>query len=378
MTKARRLLIWIGLLGLPAFLIIHFTPRNSQAAAQYQLYLPGIGKNCAPLPFLTSDSAHFGFARTRATIDNYDVAQLHAGWYINYNFTPDPIPTAGLWHMPLVSTKDYNQPSYNWDALRAAVKANSCKLWLIGNEPDRTGIQDNWPPETYATIYHDFYTFIKNVDPRAKIGIAGVVQATPIRLTYLDRVLAEYQRLYGKKIPVDVWNTHLMILRECNFSTDPSICWGASIPPGLDDISQGMMWEPTDNDNINLLRTQLFAFREWMANNGEQNKPLIVSEYGILMSDVWGFNDARINTFMYASFDLFLTAKDSTLGYPADQNRLIQAWAWYSLDDKEFDGQEGFNGSLFVPISGDILSGLPAGSLTEVGKAYGQYTQTIR
>jgi len=42
---------------------------------------------------------------------------------------------------------------------------------------------------------------------------------------------------------------------------------------------------------------------------------------------------------MLASFDYFLTATDPDLGYPADGNRLVQRWAWYSLDDASFEQQ---------------------------------------
>jgi hypothetical protein len=34
---------------------------------------------------------------------------------------------------------------------------------------------------------------------------------------------------------------------------------------------------------------------------------------------------------MEATFDLFLTATDDAIGYPGDDNRLVQWWCWYSL-----------------------------------------------
>ena len=36
---------------------------------------------------------------------------------------------------------------------------------------------------------------------------------------------------------------------------------------------------------------------------------------------------------MLATFDYFMNTKDCDLGYPADDCRLVQRWAWYSLDD---------------------------------------------
>lgn len=117
-----------------------------------------------------------------------------------------------------------------------------------------------------------------------------------------------------------------------------------------------MLYEIQDNDNIQIFQQQIFAFRQWMADHGERDKPLIVSEYGILMPDIYGFDHDRVRDFMYATFDFFLTATDDELGYPADGNRLVQAWAWYSLDDQMYDPQTGerFNGNLFDPETRDI------------------------
>ena len=46
------------------------------------------------------------------------------------------------------------------------------------------------------------------------MAIGGVSQVTPLRLDYLERVLAAYEKQYGQPMPVDVWNVHTFILRE--------------------------------------------------------------------------------------------------------------------------------------------------------------------
>ena len=79
--------------------------------------------------------------------------------------------------------------------------------WLIGNEPD--GIwQDNVYPGEYARIYHDVHSFIKSRDPTSRIAPGGIVQATPLRLEYLNRVLDAYAARYGGPMPVDFWTLH--------------------------------------------------------------------------------------------------------------------------------------------------------------------------
>ena len=123
---------------------------------------------------------------------------------------------------------------------------------------------------------------------------------------------------------------------------------GADIPAGLTDTI-GTVFGYWQNDSLDLLKSQVVKFRTWMAAKGQSNKPLVVSEYGVLLP-VWyvdehgnAFTDARVKNLMYGSFDYFLTAKDATLGYKADDNRLVQQWNWFSVD---YDPQL-VNGALF-------------------------------
>ncbi len=97
--------------------------------------------------------------------------------------------------------------------MRAAVLANPGATWLIGNEPD-SPVQDNLLPELYARAYHHLYTLIKSYDATARIGAGGIVQPTPLRFQYLDRVLAAYRAYYHQTLPADLWNIHSYILRE--------------------------------------------------------------------------------------------------------------------------------------------------------------------
>jgi hypothetical protein len=59
----------------------------------------------------------------------------------------------------------------------------------------------------------------------------------------------------------------------------------------------------------------------------------MVSEYGILMPADYGFGPERVERFMLGTYDFMLHAADAEIGYPADDNRLVQGWAWYSLAD---------------------------------------------
>jgi hypothetical protein len=112
---------------------------------------------------------------------------------------------------------------------------------------------------------------IKSADPTARIANAGVIQATPLRLQYLDRVWAEYLRRYGVALPVDVWNVHGFIFREKRYFPGCSDCWGADVPPGID-VPYGMLYGAEDSISTTLFVNQLVDFREWMAGKGQRDK----------------------------------------------------------------------------------------------------------
>ena len=253
-----------------------------------------------------------------------------------------------FWQMIRVSEKGHWPPSI---IIRRAAAANPGSTWLIGNEPDVMW-QDNTTPERYAELYHKLYQGLKSADPTCHVAIGGISQPTPLRLAYLDRVLSAYQARYAEPMPVDVWNIHNFILREERDS------WGVDIPPGLD-ADAGLLYEIQDHDDLQAFQGQILAFRRWMAERGQRDRPLLISEYGILMPEDFGFDATRVRAFMYATFDYFLTASDDALGYPADDNRLVQWWAWYSLGDTLYP-----TSNLFDPVSKTI---------TPLGVAFARY-----
>lgn len=95
-----------------------------------------------------------------------------------------------------------------------------------------------------------------------------------------------------------------------------------------------------DHDNLELIAQQIRDFRQWMLEHGQRNKPLINTEHGILMTEDLGFDYTRVRTFMLNSFNLFLNELvDTNLGYPADDNRLLQEWFWFALAVDDFEGR---------------------------------------
>lgn len=292
---------------------------------------------------------------TKWTFDAALAQQLKMGWYLDWHTAEKPLDADGLEFAQMVRVHG-RRYSPNRGQIVKVLSENPGALWLIGNEPD-VPWQDNTTPEDYAHIYHELYTFIKALDPSAQVAIGGVSQVTPLRLSYLDRVLAEYERRYGRPMPVDVWNIHAFILREERNS------WGVSIPPGFDDVKQGMLWEIDDHDDMQLLRQQIVDFRRWMDQHGQRNKPLIVTEYGILMPEGYGFPPEQVANYMIDSFDFLLNASDPELGLPSDGNRLVQRLAWYSLGDTTYP-----TGNLVDPETGE---------LTPIGRTFADYAASL-
>lgn len=323
------------------------------------------GQSCALYP---SPHQRIGYNVTReggVGIEDYDTASLGAGWYHDYTFRQFPSRPANIQYHQMVRIHAVRDIANLAQQLGPSIDANPNALWILGNEPDRVG-QDNLTPTEYATFYHDLYHFIKARDPSSRIAIAGLVQPTPLRLRYLEMVLSAYQKRYGETMPVEVWDLHNFIMPEnCE--------WGAGIPPGLEAYrNEGIACPASfhDHGNIEIFKAQIRTFRQWMADQGYRDRPLIISEYGILLSKYHGYDHARVRAFMLATFDFMLTATDPELGYSLDDNHLVQEFAWFSLNYLEFDPITlvGLNGNLFDHATRQI---------TPLGLDYAAYVKQI-
>ena len=306
---------------------------------------------------------------------------LHAGWYLTFN-TRTALAHWNTEYVPVVRIKQdrdadgYRLPTVSVtppltdDGLGVLVDSRPGALWFVGNEPDRVYWQDDTMPDAYARVYHDIYHFIKQRDPTAQVGIAGLVEVTPGRLQYLDIIWRTYADTYGTTIPVDVWNMHLYILPEVKVDGSGS---RAAVALGTDKglaILENETGKPdicprddvycyAEHDDMAIFIQQVVWMRTWMKEHGQQNKPLVLSEYSTLypyeiddphdpnkcyLRDENGncFTPERVGQFMEATFQYLETATDPALGYPLDGNRLIQQWLWFAVDE----GTEGSSNRL--------------------------------
>ncbi len=300
--------------------------------------------------------------------DEFDISPLRLGWYINYQALSVPTTFPGLLippeYAPIISMTQTGPNAADWTIrtppggdIAAVVAGNPGAFFLIGNEPDRRVIQDDLEPHVYAHAYHTLYHQIKALDPTARVVAGNIVQATELRLQYLDLVLAAYHDQFGGSLPADAWGVHGFILREETGS------WGADIPPGIN-ASQGELIEIDENDDLDRFRERLVRMRQWMHARGYRHVPLLMDEFGVLMPFDFGYPPERVNAFMNGAYDIMRTATDATTGYPYDGNKLVQRYSWYSSTDDPLD----FNGRLWDPGTGQ---------LTEVGQNYADYVAPI-
>jgi hypothetical protein len=302
----------------------------------YRIYLPLVSGGNGNFP-----NCRLGVGVAQGSIANYNYKPLNIGWYTDWGVHLPAVDDLGYYPVIRVTqdksiTNTY-LPSYHitptltFDpgGLGSIVQAHTGQTWIIGNEIDRVG-QNATLPDMYAQVYHDAYEFVKGIDPTAKVSIGSVIEITPLRLQYLDMVLAAYRAKFGVSMPIDVWNTHFYILREvANY-------WGASIPPGINVIT-GTLYTPPQNIDINIFKSQVMTLRTWMKSHGYQDRPLIVTEYGALMPLWWlddfGVTQSDMNNFNQQAANYMYTAIDPSLGYALDGYRLVQQSALYSLDD---------------------------------------------
>ena len=293
----------------------------------------------------------FGFGVADAADADAWGKQLGAAWYLDWTVAERAVSQMPEhWQMVRLTENGFRPGRERIEFLARTYPG--C-VWIIGNEPD-VAWQGNTEPGLYAERYHELYETIKAADPEARLAVGAIAQVTPLRLAYLDRVLESYERKYNRELPADLWTIHTYVLREQEDS------WGVGIPPGFD-ARQGVLYEVADHARLDLLENQIRAFREWMYQRGYGMVPLAITEFGILMPERLGFPAESVVAYMQASLALFVNLTDERTGLESDDHRLVQQWAWFSLQSAEFPTSD--------------LADLDSGNFTAIGELFRAYTQ---
>src|SRR5271157_1868704 len=307
----------------------------------------------ALVPIRINSNQRAGFGVSDTADETVWAQRLGAEWYINWTVVPagkDNYPE--IWQMVRPLPNGGVKPDRQM--IISTARKYPGDVWIIGNEPDNIW-QDNQTPEAFAHFYHDMFVLIRNADSTAVIAVGGISQATPIRLKYLDQVLANYRKDFGSSLPADWWTLHVYVLQEKRGS------WGADIPPGFPEQT-GVLYTIADHGSIPLFQEQIQAFRKWMAQNGYHDAPLALTEFGILLPKEFGYTPNIVSTYLRTTFSWLDTASDAQIGYPGDHNHLVQKWAWFSLSDATYRVSN--------------LADLKSGVLTQIGSAYSDWVKS--
>jgi|GEM_PF-1155865 len=324
------------------------------------------------------------------SITRYDLPLLGTGYYLDWKAARSPSVPNFIRYLPVLHVDDASFPT-TLAKLPALVKANPGLTWIIGNEPEDRS-QDNVSPETYAERYYAFAQIIRT-DPTAKLGFGTVAMVTTLRIYYLQFAWVRLEQLARAKNPnegasdlIDIWMPHNFILNEQG-GTDENgnPFWGSGIPYGFETRVPTIPWQTlqmpiTDfNDlfNFSIFRDRMVRFRQWMQAMGEQDKPLWLTEYGQLAPSLsppgviyFTVTEAVTSGYRAQTMDWMLTATDPNVGLPGDENRLVQKFFWYSINDS----MTHFGGTLvnpdtlqFTRVGEDMFNYIPpAGSIKTV------------
>ena len=307
-----------------------------------------------------SNGCHFGL--TTLDLTGYDLSILGVGNYLDWGTQRNSSVPNNIDYYPVISVGgDDAAFAAILPGLPSRLSASPGSVWIIGNEPDsQVTYQDHIAAETYAERFYQVATLIRANDPSAKIAFGTIIQPTPVRLFYLTKVIDRLTLRAGDRAKalslIDIYSIHSFILNEQPLfdKNGKNISWGAGVPVGYDPAT----WPPyrvidgSKTYDINIFKSGVIAFRQWMKGLGEQSKPLWITEYGSLFPTFLNVSEQQTATYMEQTFDFMLSTRDASLGDVNDGNRLVQKWLWYSLNDKI----DHFGGSLYNPANHQLTT----------------------
>ncbi len=346
-----------------------YQPRALSSSASAQTLLPDTpssGPSVQPAAATTygmTQTCHFGLAMLDPWT-SFDLSTVGFGNYVDWGTQRKVNVPANIDYIRVLYVGDNNFLN-DLASLPGMLAKNRGAVWIIGNEPDSQVIyQDHISAEVYGERFYDLATLIRQDDPTATIAFGPVIQPTAVRMYYLTKALARMAQLAGGVAQAhalfDVYTIHGFILNEASLydANGKTVSWGAGLPVGYDPATWpapdlihpewGETWKTYD---INIFKQRLINFRQWMKDNGDQDKPLWITEFGVLFPPMGNpylyVSDPDTANYMAQTFDLMLGYKDPALGFPVDNNRLVQKWTWFSLHHR----RTVFGGTLYDPAN---------------------------
>ena len=211
-------------------------------------------------------------------------------------------------------------------------------FWFVGNElgydpSDLTATK-------YATEFISWRDCIKSINNKYKVGSGSITsmwvvlpRTYPISCTDIESVNS------GKSY----FKTYINRIKSLNSSKLPDF-----IMMHAYNTCHPVL--PGENTEFSKFKNAVITYRQVMKDLGLQKKELWIKEFN---GSGYGQN------FLKDSFEFLLNTKDKNLGYPEDDYRLVQRFAWFMLKNTE-DG---------VNSTPEVLAGTD-GRLTSLGSTY--------
>ena len=250
---------------------------------------PGIPK---PAPRSFGVAVGYGLGGAR------ELDKLDSAWYGDFDYRGEGIGAHRRLYMV--------EANSDWGTAPEIARQHPGEWWQFGNEPNDPN-QDDLSPNEYATRYHAFYFTLKAADSTASIVPAGIANA---ETRWADAFREAYHRRFGRYPSVDGWSIHNYLLDSCAGALD-----------------------------TNVFESRIVAFRDWMARAGAADKPLLLTEYGVL------YGNGCCGCPLIADEDVANFMRETTLWLKGSQ--LVQGWAWFTVNS---GGR--YNGDLFGADSG--------------------------
>ena len=240
-----------------------------------------------PRPFSTP----FGVDVGEGPVTKQQLDALGPVWYSDWRWNTPSI--GGHERLYVVRC---NEVAGDRGAILSAMRASGSAWWSLGNEPNDAN-QDNVTPEEYADLYQVFEGWAASARG-CRILPAGIANAD---WNWAEAFRQAFQRKYGRYPRVDGWNIHNYILE-----------------PGLD---------PYD---VAEFQRRILAFDRWMETVGDGDKPLFLTEFGVLYGS--GCCDRpvdppeKIQSFM----------RDTVRWL--NESHVVAGWAWFATRSELYNG----------------------------------------
>ena len=291
---------------------------------------------CKPIsaPYTMKD--RFGLSGNDG--DNPAIAELGVSWYLNWGYTPDNSSSL-IEYLPMVlHTQGEDFASY--DAFKSAIMAvktnrpeayGNCTTWLIGNEVGLsvTGGGEIYPPEKYAEYFKKYADWISQLGTELgvtyKLAAGSVITRPDIELHVESRTIPEDVRPKKTKINGSLYMEKALKIYKIKYNTKMPV-----------DVFQlhPYMFDGKIDFKINMFKQSVTSFRTMLQKQGYKDKEVWITEWGNLVDDPNKKNDTTFADsikIMNEGIPWLTRVNSGTDGMPADGNKLIQRWGWFTF-----------------------------------------------